>query len=181
MKKQEDRVAIVAVARTALGPFGGTLKDLEASHLAGVVIQEALQRCRLKGGQVDEVILGNVYQAGGGPNPARIAAVKGGIPYEVPCMTVNKVCASGLKAVGLAAQAICCGSGKVIVAGGTESMSRAPYLLTGTRWGERMGHGQLIDSMIRDGLWDCFYDCHMGSMAELLLLVIRSEPPAPGL
>ncbi len=165
---QRDRVVIVGGVRTAIGSFGGSLKDLESSYLASVVIREALQRCRLEGGEVDEIIMGNVYQAGAGPNPARISALKAGIPYEVPCMTVNKVCGSGLKAIALAAQGIRCGDASVIVAGGMESMSRAPYLLSGTRWGERMGHGRLVDSMIEDGLWDRFYDCHMGTTAENL-------------
>ncbi len=168
IQPQRERVAIVSAVRTAIGTFGGALKDVDATHLAGVVIRETLQRCHVEGGQVDEVILGNVYQAGMGPNPARIAAIKAGIPYEVPCMTVNKVCGSGLKAIALAAQAIWCGSAQLIVAGGMESMSRAPYLISDARWGARMGHGKLTDSMIQDGLWDCFYDYHMGITAENL-------------
>jgi acetyl-CoA C-acetyltransferase len=183
MQRQKDRVAIVSAVRTAIGAFGGALKDHDAPHLGSLVVREALQRCELEGrrlsersGQIDEVILGNVYQAGIGPNPARVAAVKAGIPYQVPAMTVNKVCGSGLKSIALAAQAIWCGSvvrsgvepPNIIVAGGMESMSRAPYLLKNARWGERMGHGQLVDSMIQDGLWDCFYDCHMGITAENL-------------
>jgi acetyl-CoA C-acetyltransferase len=188
MQKQRDKVAIVSAVRTAIGSFGGALKDLDAPHLGSVVIREALHRCNIEGGQVDEVIMGNVYQAGIGANPARIAAVKAGIPYEVPSMTVNKVCGSGLKAIALAAQAIFCsplynpltpfgkgekgvggcGSAQIIVAGGMESMSSAPYLIPNARWGARMGHGQFVDSMIQDGLWDSFYDCHMGMTAENL-------------
>jgi len=168
MQRQRERVAIVSATRTAIGTFGGTLKDVDAPHLGSVVIRETLQRCQLEAGQVDEVILGNVYQAGIGPNPARIAAVKAGVPYEVPSMTVNKLCGSGLKAIALAAQAIWCGPAQLIVAGGMESMSSAPYLLPNARWGVRMGHGELTDSMIQDGLWDCFYDYHMGMTAENL-------------
>ena len=168
MQMQRGRVAIVSAARTAIGTFGGALKDVDAPHLASVVIRETLQRCHIEGGKVDEVILGNVYQAGVGPNPARIAAVKAGIPYEVPSMTVNKACGSGLKTIALAAQAIWCGPAQLIVAGGMESMSSAPYLIPNARWGARMGHGEFIDSMIQDGLWDCFYDYHMGMTAENL-------------
>jgi acetyl-CoA C-acetyltransferase len=168
IQQQRERVGIVSAARTAIGTFGGTLKDIDAPHLASVVIREALQGCHIEGRQIDEVILGNVYQAGVGPNPARVAAVKAGIPYEVPSMTVNKVCGGGLKAISLAAQAIWCGSAQLIVAGGMESMSCAPYLISNARWGARMGHGELVDSMIQDGLWDCFYDCHMGMTAENL-------------
>jgi len=178
MQQQRNRVAIVSAVRTAIGSFGGALKDFDASHLGSVVIKEALHRCGIEGKLVDEVIMGNVYQAGIGPNPARIAAVKAGIPYEVPSMTVNKVCGSGLKAIALAAQAIFCsplekgvggcGSAQIIVAGGMESMSGAPYLIPNARWGARMGHGQFVDSMIQDGLWDSFYDCHMGMTAENL-------------
>jgi len=168
MQRQRNRAAIVSAVRTATGSFGGTLKGLDAPHLGSVVIRETLRRCGIKGGEVDEVIMGNVYQAGAGPNPARVAAVKAGIPYEVPSMTVNKVCGSGLKAIALAAQAIWSGSAQVIVAGGMESMSSAPYLVPNARWGVRMGHGQFVDSMIQDGLWDCFYDCHMGMTAENL-------------
>ena len=168
MQRQRHRISIVSAVRTAIGTFGGTLKDVDAPHLGSVVIRETLQQCRIEGRHVDEVILGNVYQAGIGPNPARVAAVRAGIPYEVPSMTVNKVCGSGLKAIALAAQAICCGSAQLIVAGGIESMSSAPYLISNARWGARMGHGKLVDSMIQDGLWDCFYDYHMGMTAENL-------------
>jgi len=168
MKDNGTRAVIVSAVRTAIGSFGGALKDVDAPDLGSAVVKEALQRCALDGAELDEVIFGNVLQAGLGANPARVAAVRAGVPYAVPAMTVNKVCGSGLKAIALAAQAIACGSGEVIVAGGMESMSRAPYLSAGTRWGERMGHGELADSMIQDGLWDCFYDCHMGMTAENL-------------
>ncbi len=168
MKQQKDRVAIVSAIRTAIGSFGGVLKDLDAPHLGSIVIRESLHRCGIEDGQVDEVIMGNVYQSGIGPNPARIAAVKAGIPYEVPSMTVNKLCGSGLKTIALAAQAIWSDSAQIVVAGGMESMSRAPYLISNARWGAQMGHGQFVDSMIQDGLWDCFYDYHMGITAENL-------------
>lgn len=168
MQQQRARATIVSAVRIATGSFGGALKDLDAPHLGSVVIREAIHRCSIEGGRVDEVIMGNVYQAGIGPNPARVAAVKAGIPYEIPSMTVNKVCGSGLKAIALAAQAIWSGSAQIIVAGGMESMSSAPYLIPNARWGARMGHGQFVDSMIQDGLWDSFYDYHMGMTAENL-------------
>ena len=168
MKRQRDRAAIVSAVRTAIGSFGGALKDLDVSHLGSVVIREALNQYSIENKQIDEVIMGNVYQSGIGPNPARIAAVKADIPYQIPSMTVNKVCGSGLKSIALAAQAIWSDSTQVIVAGGMESMSRAPYLVSKARWGVRMGHGQFVDSMIQDGLWDSFYDCHMGMTAENL-------------
>ena len=162
------RVALVSAVRTPIGAFGGALRDCSAPFLGSVAIRAALQRASLAGDQVDEVIMGNVYQAGNGANPARIAAVKADLPYPVPAMTINKVCGSGLKAISLAAQAITLGDADCIVAGGMESMSRAPYLLSGARWGERMGHGKLVDVMLQDGLWDCFEDCHMGNTAETL-------------
>lgn len=168
MNDRKTSAVIVSAVRTAIGSFGGALRDLEAPHLGSVAIKAALQRCGLEGGEVDEVIMGNVLPAGLGPNPARSAAFAAGVPHEVPAMTINKVCGSGLKSVALAAQAIECGSARIIVAGGMESMSSAPYLLKKSRWGERMGHGELVDSMIQDGLWDCFYDCHMGMTAENL-------------
>ena len=162
------RAALVSAVRTAIGGFGGTLKECSAPFLGSVVIREGLQRAGVGGDQVDEVILGNVYQAGSGPNPARVAAVKADLPYSVPSMTINKVCGSGLKAISLAAQAIALGDADSIVAGGMESMSGAPYLIPETRWGARMGHAKLVDVMLRDGLWDCFVDCHMGNTAETL-------------
>ena len=163
-----NRAALVSAVRTAIGGFGGALKECSAPFLGSVVIREALRRADAGGDQVDEVILGNVYQAGNGPNPARVAAVKADLPYSVPSMTINKVCGSGLKAISLAAQAIALGDAHSIVAGGMESMSRAPYLIPETRWGARMGHAKLVDVMLSDGLWDCFVDCHMGNTAETL-------------
>lgn len=159
-------VVIVKALRTAIGSFGGTLKDLSAPDLAAVVIRRLLEETQLPPEEVDEVILGNVLQAASGQNPARQAAIKAGIPESVPAFTVNKVCGSGLKAVGLAAQAIQVGDGDVFVAGGMESMSTAPYAVTKARWGSRMGHDQLVDTMIRDGLWCAFTDTHMGLTAE---------------
>ncbi len=163
-----NRAALVSATRTAIGAFGGALKECSAPFLGSVAIREALRRAGVGGDQVDEVIMGNVYQAGNGPNPARVASVKAEIPYSVPSMTINKVCGSGLKAISLAAQAIALGDADCIVAGGMESMSRAPYLLPEARWGARMGHVELVDVMLRDGLWDCFVDCHMGNTAETL-------------
>lgn len=157
---------IVSAVRTAIGTFQGTLANVPASELGAVVIKEALQRANLEPNQVDEVIMGCVLQAAQGMNVARQAAIKAGLPVEVPCWTVNKVCGSGLKAVALAAQAILVGDADIVVAGGTENMDLAPYALTKARSGYRMGHGQLLDLMIHDGLWDVFTDVHMGITAE---------------
>ncbi|HMM21947.1 MAG TPA: acetyl-CoA C-acetyltransferase [Selenomonadales bacterium] len=157
---------IVSAVRTAIGSFNGALAGVSAVELGSLVIGEALRRAGIEGDQVDEAIMGNVLQAGIGQNPARQAAVRGGIPKEVPALTINKVCGSGLKAVNLAAQAILAGDAEVIVAGGMESMSNAPYLLDKARTGYRMGHGRVIDSMITDGLWCAFHDYHMGITAE---------------
>ena len=159
---------VVSAVRTAVGDFGGALKDIASTELGSTVIRAALDRCGLRGTDVDEVIMGQVYVAGVGPNPARIAALGAGLPHEVPAMTVNKVCGSGLKSIALGAQAVAAGAARVIVAGGMESMSRAPYLMPNNRWGARMGHGKLVDVMIHDGLWDPFYDCHMAETAENL-------------
>ncbi|MBC7106216.1 MAG: acetyl-CoA C-acetyltransferase [Firmicutes bacterium] len=157
---------IVSAVRTAVGSFLGGLSGVPAVDLGAAVIGEALARAGVRSEQVDEVIMGNVLQAGQGQNPARQAAVKAGIPYEVPAMTVNKVCGSGLKSVGLAMQAVRLGEADIVVAGGIESMSRAPYLLEAARTGYRMGHGAVVDEMIRDGLWCAFVDAHMGITAE---------------
>src|SRR5256714_6153526 len=165
MAELQDAV-IVSAVRTAIGTYGGGLAEVPAVTLGEICIRAALERADLKPGQVNEVIMGNVLQAGLGQNPARQAAVNAGLPVEVPAMTINKVCGSGLKAVALAAQAIKLGDAEIIVAGGMESMSRAPYLLEKARFGYRMGDGQLVDSMIRDGLWDAFNDYHMGTTAE---------------
>jgi acetyl-CoA C-acetyltransferase len=157
---------ILSACRTPVGTFGGALKDVTAVELATVAVREAVRRAGIRPDQVDEVILGCILQAGLGMNPARQAAIKAGLPDSVPATTVNKVCGSGLKAVMLAAQAIRCGDAEAIVAGGTESMSRAPYLLPGARWGERLGHGKVLDHMIHEGLTDAFHDIHMGITAE---------------
>ena len=157
---------IVSGVRTAVGTFGGTLAQISAVDLGSRVIAEALRRAGIDGQAVDEVIMGNVLQAGLGQNPARQAGIKAGIPQEVPAMTVNKVCGSGLKTVGLAAQLIMAGEADVIVAGGMENMSKAPYMVDKARWGCRMGNAQFIDSMIKDGLWCAFNDVHMGITAE---------------
>jgi acetyl-CoA C-acetyltransferase len=162
---QSDAV-ILSGCRTPIGTFGGTLKDVTAVDLAVSVVGEAVKRAGLRPQQVDEVILGCILQAGLGMNPARQASIRAGIPDSVPAHTVNKVCGSGLKAVMLAAQAVKCGDAKVVVAGGAESMSRAPYLLPGARWGERLGHGKVLDHMIHEGLTDAFNDIHMGITAE---------------
>lgn len=161
-----QEAVIVSAVRTAIGTFGGGLADVPAVKLGEICIRAALERADLQPNQVQEVIMGNVLQAGLGQNPARQSAVNAGLPVEVPALTINKVCGSGLKAVILAAQAIRLGDADIIVAGGMESMSRAPYLLEKARTGYRMGDGKLVDEMITDGLWDAFNDCHMGMTAE---------------
>ena len=159
-------VVIVSAVRTAIGSFNGSLSPFSAAELGGLVIQESLRRAGVEGSAVDEVIMGNVLQAGLGQNPARQASVKAGLPVDIPSMTINKVCGSGLKAVNLAAQAIIAGDADIIVAGGMESMTNSPYLLDKARSGYQMGHGKVIDSMIQDGLWCAFNDYHMGITAE---------------
>jgi acetyl-CoA C-acetyltransferase len=161
-------VVIASACRTPIGKFQGALTPFRAPELGALAIQEALRRARLEPAAVQEVIFGNVLQAGLGQNPARQAARKAGIPDEVPSFTVNKVCGSGLKAVMLAAQAIRAGDADVIVAGGQESMTNSPYLLPEARAGVRLGHGKLIDSMVWDGLWDIYNDFHMGMTGELV-------------
>jgi len=165
MAELQDAV-IVSAVRTAIGTYGGGLAEVPAVKLGEICIRAALQRADLKPEQVEEVIMGNVLQAGLGQNPARQASVNAGLPVDVPAMTINKVCGSGLKAVALAAQAVKLGDADIVVAGGMESMSRAPYVVEKARFGYRMGDGQLVDSMIRDGLWDAFNSCHMGVTAE---------------
>jgi len=165
MAELQDAV-IVSAVRTAIGTYGGGLAEVPAVTLGEICIRAALERADLKPGQVNEVIMGNVLQAGLGQNPARQSAINAGLPVEIPAMTINKVCGSGLKTVMLAAQAIKLGDADIIVAGGMESMSGAPYLLEKARFGYRMGDGKLVDEMIRDGLWDAFNDCHMGMTAE---------------
>lgn len=157
---------IVSGVRTAIGAFGGTLSSVPASQLGAIVVKEAVERAGIDVSMVDEVIMGNVLGAGQGQNVARQAALHAGIPVGVPCMTVNKVCGSGLKSVVLATQAIAAGDADIVVAGGAENMNLAPYLLPKARYGYRMGHGELIDSMIFDGLWCVFGDTHMGITAE---------------
>jgi acetyl-CoA C-acetyltransferase len=159
-------VAIVSAARTAVGTFGGGLRDIPAVELGKIAVEEALKRARIEPGQVEEVILGNVLQAGQGQNPARQVLIRSGIPKEVPGTTINKVCASGLKSVMMAAQAIKAGDADIIVAGGIESMSQAPFYVPGARWGYRMNDGTLVDGMIQDGLLDIFNRYHMGVTAE---------------
>ncbi|MFE6166979.1 acetyl-CoA C-acetyltransferase [Viridibacillus arvi] len=161
-------VVIVSAVRTAIGSFQGTLKDVPATKLGAIVIKEALSKVGVPFEQVDEVIMGNVLQAGLGQNPARQAAIFAGLPKEVSALTINKVCGSGLKAVHLATQAIIAGDADIIVAGGMENMSQAPYLLNNAREGFRMGNQKVIDSMITDGLWCAFNDYHMGITAENL-------------
>ncbi len=161
-------VVIVGATRTAIGTFGGGLKDLSATDLGTIVIVEALKRAGVKPGSVDEVIMGNVLQAGLGENPARQCTIRAGIPVEVPSYTVNKLCGSGLKTVALAALAISAGESDVAVAGGIESMTNAPYLLPKARWGFRMGDEAVVDSMLKDGLLDAFSHLHMGITAENL-------------
>ncbi|MFQ6617096.1 MAG: thiolase family protein [Fidelibacterota bacterium] len=162
------REAVIASAcRTPIGSFNGVLAPLRAPQLGSPVIKEAVKRAGIKPDNVDEVIMGCVLTAGIGQAPARQAAVGAGLPYSVQCLTVNKVCGSGLKSVMLGAQAIMCGDARVVVAGGMESMSNVPYLLERARWGYRMGHGRLIDGMVQDGLWDVYNDFHMGNAAEI--------------
>jgi len=162
-----ETAVIVSGTRTAIGSFGGALKDVSAVELASRVIDCALQRAGVDKHEVDEVIFGNVLQAGLGQNPARQAAVRAGIPTSVPAYTVNHVCGSGLKSAALAAQAVTSGAAEIVVAGGTESMNQAPFLLKGARWGYRLGHAELLDVMISDGLSCALSDgVHMGVTAE---------------
>ena len=159
-------VVIASAARTALGSFGGSLKDVPAAELGAIVIKEAVKRAGINPEQVEEVVMGNVIQAGLGQNVARQATLKAGLPNEVPAMTINKVCGSGLRTVALAAQMIKAGDADIVVAGGMENMSAAPYVLDKARWGQRMGDGKLVDTMIKDALWDAFNNYHMGVTAE---------------
>ncbi|MGH1448614.1 MAG: acetyl-CoA C-acetyltransferase [Pseudomonadaceae bacterium] len=162
-------VVIVAATRTAIGSFGGQFASIPAHELGATVIRALLEKSAIDPAIVDEVILGQVLTAGCGQNPARQAAIHGGLPFSVPALNLNKVCGSGLKALHLGAQAIRCGDADVIIAGGQESMSLSPHLMPSSRTGLRMGHGKLIDSMIHDGLWDAFNDYHMGTTAENLV------------
>src|SRR6202789_2823135 len=161
-----DDVVIVAGCRTPVGKFKGSLSDLTASQLGAVVVREAVKRAGLNSDQIDECIMGNVLPAGLGQNPARQAAIFAGLAPATGAMTINKVCGSGLKAVALAAQAVQTGNSSIVVAGGMESMTNAPYLLPQARKGYRLGNGQVIDSMVHDGLWDIYNDYHMGITGE---------------
>lgn len=161
-------VVIVAATRTAVGSFQGSLANVSAVELGAAVIRQLLVQTGLDGAQVDEVIMGQVLTAGAGQNPARQSAIRAGLPFAVPAMTLNKVCGSGLKALHLATQAIRCGDAEVIIAGGQENMSLSNYVMPGARTGLRMGHSTLVDTMISDGLWDAFNDYHMGITAENL-------------
>ena len=164
-----EDVVIIDAARTAIGKFEGTLAAIPASSLGARVIKALLERTGVKPAQVDEVILGQVLTAGVGQNPARQAAIEAGLPVEVPALTINKVCGSGMKAVHMAVQAIRCGDADLIIAGGQENMNMAPHVLPRSRTGMRMGEWALIDSMIQDGLWDIFNNYHMGCTAENLV------------
>src|SRR6202158_1075324 len=161
-----DEVVVISGCRTPVGKFQGALSDLAATQLGAIVVREAVKRAGIEPVSVDECIMGNVLPAGLGQNPARQAAIYGGLAPEVGAMTINKVCGSGLKAVALAAQAIQTGNSAIVVAGGMESMTNAPYLLPQARKGYRLGDGQIVDSMVRDGLWDIYNDYHMGITGE---------------
>jgi acetyl-CoA C-acetyltransferase len=163
-----EKPVIVVARRTAVGRFQGGLASIPAAKLGAEVIKDIIARTKIDPNQIDEVIMGNVLQAGLGQNPARQALIWGGVPAEKAAFTVNKVCGSGLKAVMLAAQAIKLGDADVVIAGGMESMTRAPYLLYEARDGFRLGHGRIIDSMVNDGLWDIYNDFHMGNTGELV-------------
>src|SRR5580658_10407983 len=157
-----ERPVILSAVRTPMGKFMGGLAPLSATELGAIVVAELVRRAGVEPNQVDEAILGNVVQAGLGQNPARQAALRGGLDPRVAAMTINKVCGSGLKAVGLAAQAVTLGESEMVVAGGMESMSNCPYLLKGARTGFRLGNQEIYDSMIVDGLWDAYENYHMG-------------------
>ena len=159
-------IVIASAARTPVGSFGGAFKKVSAVQLGAIAAKEALKRAKIEPDTVDETIFGNVLQAGLGQNVARQISIDIGIPVEVPSFTVNKVCGSGLKTIALAAQAIMTGESDIVLAGGTENMSQAPYLLKSARWGQRMGDGTVEDYMVKDGLWDIFNDYHMGVTAE---------------
>lgn len=159
-------VVIVSAMRTAIGSFGGSLKDIKPADLGATVIKAALEKAGVAPESVDEVILGSVIQAGYGQGVARQAWINNGYPVEVPCTTINMICGSGLKAVSMAYQSIVSGANDVVIAGGTENMSMAPYVIKSGRWGQRMGNGELYDTMVMDGLWEAFNNYHMGMTAE---------------
>jgi acetyl-CoA C-acetyltransferase len=163
---KDSDIVIISGVRTPIGRFQGSLSDMSAVQIGAVAVREAVARAKVNAASVDECIMGNVVTAGLGQNPARQAALGGGLPDTVGAMTINKVCGSGLKAVGLAAQAVQTGNAEVVVAGGMESMTNAPYLLPNARKGYRLGNGQLVDSMVHDGLWEIYNDYHMGNTGE---------------
>ncbi|HZS48755.1 MAG TPA: acetyl-CoA C-acetyltransferase [Blastocatellia bacterium] len=165
---QTRDAVIISAVRTPIAKFQGSLKKFKAPELGALAVRAAMERAGLEPNQIDEVIMGNVVQAGLGQNPARQAALKAGLPDTVAAMTVNKVCGSGLKAVVLAAQAVKLGDNEIVIAGGMESMSNAPYLLTKARDGYRLGNGELIDSVVHDGLWDAYENYHMGMTGEVV-------------
>src|SRR5574338_1390730 len=163
-----NEAVIISAARTPVGKFLGSLKGFSAPELGAIVVRESVKRAGIKPEDVDEVIMGCVIQAGLGQNPARQAALNGGIPSTVAAVTVNKVCGSGLKAVMMAAQGVQLGDTEIVVAGGMESMSNAPYLVPKAREGYRLGHGTMLDAIIQDGLWCAFDDQHMGCTGEVV-------------
>jgi acetyl-CoA C-acetyltransferase len=168
MRVEVGNPVILSACRTPIGKFGKGLVGVPAPRLGSLVIEEALKRARVQAKEVDEVLMGNVVSAGLGQNPARQAAIFAGVPFNVGSVTVNKVCGSGLKAAMLAAQSIKAGDNEIVVAGGMESMSNAPYLAKGTRWGTKFGDARLLDAMIVDGLWDAYHNYHMGITGELI-------------
>ncbi|HJM47277.1 MAG: thiolase family protein [Candidatus Marinimicrobia bacterium] len=165
----KNEVLIIDGKRTPVGSFNGGLSTINAPELGAVVIKELVNNSQIDPYQIDEVIMGNVLSAGLGQAPARQAALRAGLPYSTECLTINKMCGSGLKATMLAMQSIQIGDAKIVIAGGMENMSLSPYLLPKARSGYRLGHGEIIDSMITDGLWDAYHDKHMGSCAEMLV------------
>ena len=175
-----EDIVIVSAVRTAVGKFGGSLAKIPATELGAIVIKEVLARAKVEPAQVGEVIMGQVLAAGAGQNPARQALLKAGLPKEVPGLTINAVCGSGLKAVMLAAQAIAWGDSEIVVAGGQENMSAAPHVLMNSRDGQRMGDWKMIDTMIVDGLWDVYNQYHMGMTAENVAKAIRHRPRRAG-
>jgi acetyl-CoA C-acetyltransferase len=168
LEESSMNIVILSAVRTPIGKFQGSLKSMTAPQLGALVVRTAVDRAGLNAEQIDEVIMGNVVSAGLGQNPARQAALGGGLLPDVAAMTINKVCGSGLKAVGLAAQAVQTGDSDIVVAGGMESMTNAPYLLPGAREGYRLGHSTIVDSMIHDGLWDAYENFHMGNTGEIV-------------
>ena len=163
---KDSDIVIISAVRTPIGKFQGSLSDLSAVQIGSIAVREAVSRAKLDPAKVDECIMGNVVSAGLGQNPARQAALGGGMPDTVGAMTINKVCGSGLKAVGLASQAVQTGNAEIVVAGGMESMTNAPYLLPNARKGYRLGNGQIVDSMVHDGLWEIYNNYHMGNTGE---------------